>query len=156
MLFRSGAPALLGTATPAAAALAPASPEPAAAVMQRIGPRAEAGGAPRLALLSGGLESEDIPGPARSDRDMALDQRNDTLWDLVVHLRDYVEQLRAERHALREEARQLRTALAEATEEARALRAAQGAANSNELTASPPEVRATEAPRIGALPTRFH
>jgi hypothetical protein len=43
------------------------------------------GAPPRLALLSGGLQSEDIPGPARSDRDMALDQRNDTLWDLVVH-----------------------------------------------------------------------
>jgi hypothetical protein len=74
----------------------------------------------------------------------------------VVHLRNYVEQLRAERHTLHDEARQLRTALAEATEEVRLLRAAQAAANSNELSAAAADARPGEATRVGAGPNRLH
>jgi hypothetical protein len=91
-----------------------------------------------------------------SGRDAALDQRNDTLWDLVVHLRDYVEQLRSERHTLREEAQMLRDALAEAVEEVRVLRASQLAANSNEQARTAADNPSADPNRLGTAPKRLH
>jgi hypothetical protein len=91
-----------------------------------------------------------------ADRDAALDQRNDTLWDLVVHLRDYVEQLRSERHTLREEAQMLRDALAEAAEEVRVLRASQLAANSNEQARTAADSPSADPSRLGTAPKRLH
>jgi hypothetical protein len=116
--------------------------------------------APRAVERAVEAETRLPHGPAgeraiRAERDGALDQRNDTLWDLVVHLRDYVEQLRAERHTLREEAQQLRDALAEATEEVRALRSAQAAANSNEFATAATEPRVADVHRLTPLPKRI-
>ncbi len=141
-----GEPASSGTtSTTSGAAPVPEAPTPAPRLRT---PEAGTEPHPPVRTLGDGL-------PVLPTHDQALDRRNDTLWDLVVHLRDYVEQLRAERHALREETQQLRTALAEATEEVRVLRAGQGAANSNEVTAVPAEQPAAEAARLG-IPKRLH
>ena len=57
------------------------------------------------------------------DEQDALAERNDTLWDLVVQLRDHVEHLRGERAAQAEEIKRLRVALADAAHELKVLRA---------------------------------
>lgn len=59
----------------------------------------------------------------RQERDAAL-ERGDSLWDLVVHLRDQVEQLRAERHAQEHEIRQLRAQLSGVDSKSLALQSA--------------------------------
>jgi hypothetical protein len=67
------------------------------------------------------------PGPLAGrvsfDEQDALAERNDTLWDLVVQLRDHVEHLRGERAAQAEEIKRLRVALADAAHELKVLRA---------------------------------
>jgi hypothetical protein len=62
------------------------------------------------------LRSDPLPsdGLLKKDRDVAL-ERGDSLWDLVVHLRDQVEQLRAERHIHQQEIQQLRAQLSGAS-----------------------------------------
>ncbi len=117
-------------------------PVPAMTLEPRLPPRPLDGTVDDPADLTGG--------------DAALDQRNDTLWDLVVHLRDYVEQLRSERHTLRQEAQMLRDALAEAAEEVRVLRASQLAANSNEQARTAADNPSADPNRLGTAPKRLH